>query len=508
MRLSNVLTISCFFSSLVLCAALRIEFSTIRIVFLDSGDSDPYLPAWQRLAAPGQVFTRSLWSSLRAAPFDVEDVYLTNAIFVVPSMVETLFSLGETVFELPLRINEQTAGKQRCAGKSAMHLAFNRLMSDVYNGFGSHAKPLPEASSRAPPVLVVAEGGGGVALPAPSAPTSDFARHHADHGAVVKLHHSGKRIRKVDDLRSDIGAAFPTLRVHTYPQHGAFATQLALLTHANALLAVRHSVAFNTLLFTSHPQRLHIVEAVGESEGPKGAKSPNAARSDESIAEQRLTLPTSQGLDFAAALIARETASFAMHTVSPASHAVFNARWLCDRLGCASYTELEAADTRDDHDIDAVQIDSKRVIKLLAALQPPIPGLPEPYSADTTAGSDKTSSSGSQSGSVTNASAVPLVEYVPSAAEVAAEEAAVVVKAKAKSVAKAPAKAAAAARAFREQRKPASAKGAATANANAARQHQHEGAAKQAAPVKAAAKGPLRRSRLSRRYQQKLQRSN
>jgi hypothetical protein len=374
-----------------------------------------------------------MWSDLRVAPFDEDDVYATNAVCVVPSAVHALWTLGESVFAVPNAPGVETFDafeKQRCAGPSALHQAFSHLMADSFLGFGAHAAAAAArvggendlaaagVANKTPPVMLVAQGGGGIVVPSAKGSSSGSGGSNgSDDDAPIRLHNSGRKVSNMDSLLSAVGEAFPSLRLHSFPHKQGFPTQLSLLTHANVLLSVRHSVAFNALLFAAHPQSMHVIEARGRSdtaeEGRKAVKalSRPSIPSMLSYAEQVLPLSTSQGLNVASATVVRTAATTMLHGVSASAHAIFSARWLCEKLGCASYHELSAA----EEDTDGLRIDPARVVSLLEDLQPAV--VPRAVGAAV----DSSDSEG-QKGAQANTRQQQLEEYEPSAEEVAAEE--------------------------------------------------------------------------------------
>lgn len=416
--------------------ALKVEFASLRIIFLDDGDESPYFPAWQRLAKEGQVFTRTMWASLRVAPFDQDDVYVTKGVYVVPSGARTLFSLGENLASL------RSPGSAPCAGLSPLHVAFHNLMADAFQGFGSHAAsdmlraqkvklhlqkhPLvvgkgksksqaeTEAAAaasaiatlaphHAPPLLLVASGGGGL------------KSRSSDSGSVVKLHRSGRSISNLAALSSSLSAAFPVLRTHLFPQTRGLVKQITLLTHATVLLTVRNSIACNALLFVSHPQTLHVIEVVTKDESADAA----AAATDSAAADSLLSLYTTQGLDLPAALARASKSRADLSLLNPDASAVFSAKWLCEKLGCASYRELVVDAKAVSKDGRSVELPVAQVQAILADLPLPMPLAPPSSSAVATLDDAAPADSDAASDSA------PLEDYTPTDSEVAAEEAAI-----------------------------------------------------------------------------------
>jgi hypothetical protein len=266
--------------------------------------------------------------------------------------------------------------------------------------------------------MLVAQGGGGIVVPSAKGSSSGSGGSNgSEEDAPIRLHNSGHKVSNMDALISTVGEAFPSLRLHTFPHKQGFPTQLSLLTHANVLLSVRHSVAFNALLFAAHPQSMHVIEARGRSDTAEEGRKAVKALSRPSItsvlnyAEQVLPLSTSQGLNVASATVVRTAGTTMLHGVSASAHAIFSARWLCEKLACASYHELPAA----EEDTDALRIDPARVVSLLEDLQPAV--VPRAVGA-AVASSDSEGDKGGQ----TNTRQQQLEEYEPSAEEVAAEE--------------------------------------------------------------------------------------
>lgn len=320
------------FAVYAIAHTIQVEFSSIRIVFLDDGDETPYFQLWQKLFGTTSVFTRQMWSELRIAPFDEDDVYLTNAIFVIPTMVPALFTLGESILNMPVNFkrHHDAIEANKCVGPSALHIGFNSLVADLYLGQGaasttdadransirahltkhvgsstaSEVSDGHDASHNHPLLIVVAGGGGGTGTPGQSG---------------FKLSNGGMRLMNHDELMKSLGRAYPSTKIQPYPRTQSFSTQLQLLTHASVLIAVRNSIAFNTLLFTSHPETLHVVELVSK---------------DEPTLVEQLDMTFSQGMTTVPDHVAR-------WAVAPTNEdAIFNAKRLCERIGCASYTSL------------------------------------------------------------------------------------------------------------------------------------------------------------------------
>jgi len=431
------------FAVFALAHAIKVEFAQLRIIFLDDEGETPFFPAWTKLAREGQVFTRTMWSDLRVAPFDEDDVYATNAIYLIPSAVHTLWTMGENMLAVDLASpaealdRESFVEKQRCAGQSALHQAFNHLMADVFLGFGAHAtsdvqraqqvklhlQKHTDASKRdvdaavaealaphkAPPVLLVAPGGGGGGIPS--------SKMSSEEAALV-LQRSGAKVSNMPSLLSTLDEAFPSLRVHSYPLAQGFLTQLSMLTHANVLLAARNSVAFNTLLFASHPQQLHVIETRAKGDTPEAGRRAVNNVKDPTVksvlryAEQALPMSTTQGgLDFGATPPGRVSGTTVLPVV-PSSRAVFSGRWLCEKLGCASFHELPAA----EEGATALSLDVAQVVDVLEHLSPAVVPPPIASAGAASAAADKQKAGVAQS--------VPLEEYTPTDDEVAAETAA------------------------------------------------------------------------------------
>ena len=171
-----------------------------------------------------------------------------------------------------------------CPGVSPLHQGFNAPTSDVFLGCGAsetseeqrlenikihlakHASSKESANSAAflaehasPSLIVLAQGSGGASL---------------DKHEIYKLHSSGAKIANVNDVIKS-SASFPTVELQSFPTYQGFLTQLQLITHASFLLATQHSLS---LLFSSHPRALHVIEFVlttGSGSTPKAIETRN-----------------------------------------------------------------------------------------------------------------------------------------------------------------------------------------------------------------------------------------
>lgn len=356
------------FASLSVCpfSLRRVEFSSLRLIFLDSFDETPFFPVWERLVGSGRVFTRQMWADLRVPPFDENDVYLTNAVYIVPTMVPTLISLGEAFLATGKDGSSSSSVRtNECDGPSALHQGFNSLVSDLILGPGTsastgaqrahavrthlnrHTGKSSASSQQAhdshvhPSLVVLAQGTGTV--PVLDAATSTHHRH------TVKLHHSGAQLTQSADLIRSVLHEFPSVKLQNYPSQQSFLTQLQMMTHAQVLIATTDTIAFNTMMFISHPETLHVVEITG--------------RDAENTPEKRMRLHTSRGTH-----IVSSDGRDRWRAIAPNSDAVFSGRWICMRLGCASYELLLSPG-----DGAAVTVSPSQVISSLRRLSPPLP---------------------------------------------------------------------------------------------------------------------------------------
>jgi len=390
------------FAVYALAHTIKVEFSHLRIIFLDKGDESPFFPIWQKLA--GTVLTRSMWHDWRVAPFDEDDVYMTDAIFILPTMVPTLWSLGEQLVRRPSptnsdRVDAAALAIQRCAGLSPLHIGFNHLLADMQLGMGSakgaqeeskerelaikrHLRKnagadkleadasVAESSSQAhhhsATLLVVAQGGGGI-----------LASHSKSGGVSQNLHlrHSGRKLEDasvfVSTLRSTVAPKThqATVKVQAFPLHADIMTQLNLLAHAQVLVASHHSFAFNLLPYLPRPQQLHLIDLIPPDRHQTGARDLIVEGEVREEVEQPLSV--SQGLT-PMTLHSLDNGKMPSFTPLQAQkHAIFSAAWLCEKLECASYQQVRAPAAENG---ESMWVDAAQIVKVVREVEPDLSG--------------------------------------------------------------------------------------------------------------------------------------